>query len=81
MLERGVDLSGNQRNQMTPEMVNGADLVAAILDTDQKVDYLAEAQNVEFWNILDPVGHSQTFADGVFMEIERRVEELVSRIG
>ncbi|MCH8063030.1 MAG: low molecular weight phosphatase family protein [Chloroflexi bacterium] len=81
MLERGVDVSENQRTQLTPEMANAADLVVAILDSDQKVDYLAGAQNVEFWDMLDPAGHTQTFADGVFMEIEKRVEELVSRIG
>ena len=81
MLERGVDVSENQRTQLTLEMANAADLVVAILDSDQKVDYLAGAQNVEFWDMLDPAGHTQTFADGVFKEIEKRVEELVSRIG
>ena len=81
MLERGVDVSENQRTQLTPEMVSGADLVVAILETSQKVDYFATAHNVEFWDMVDPVGRTQTFADDVFMEIERRVEELVSRIG
>ena len=81
MLERGVDVSENQRDQMMPEMVNEADHVVAILDEDQKVDYLKQATNVEFWDLLDPASQNQTFADGVFMEIERRVEELVFRIG
>ena len=81
MIEKGVDVSENLRDQMTPEMVEAADLVVAILDLDQKVDYLTQAKNVEFWDLHDPVGQNQTFADGVFMEIERRVEELVARIG
>ena len=81
MLERGVDVSENLRDQMVPEMVSGADLVVAILDPDQKVDYLTQAQNVEFWDLQDPAGQNQMFADGVFMEIERRVDELVARIG
>ncbi len=81
MLERGVDISENQRTQLTPEMVESADLVVAILEQDQKVDYLADARNVEFWDMLDPGGQSEAVADGVFMEIEGRVEELVSRIG
>ena len=81
MLERGVDVSESRRTQLTPEMVNAADLVVVILDADQKVDYLAVAGNVEFWDMADPVGRTQTFADGVFMDIEKKVEELVSRIG
>jgi len=81
MLERGVDVSESRRTQLTPEMVSAADLVVAILETSQKVDYLATAQNIEYWDMVDPVGHTQTFADDVFMEIEKRVEELVSRIG
>ncbi len=81
MMEKGLDVSENLRDQMTPEMVEAADLVVAILDPDQKVEYLTQAKNVEFWDLQDPVGQTQTFADGVFMEIERRVEELVARIG
>ena len=81
MLERRVDISENKRTQLTPAMVESADLVVAILEQDQKVDYLAEARNVEFWNMLDPGGQSEKVAYGVFTEIEKRVEELVSRIG
>ena len=44
MLERGVDLSENQETQPTPEMVESADLVVAILEQDQNVDYLARVK-------------------------------------
>ncbi len=81
MLARGVDVSEKLRDQMTPEMVNGADLVVVILDEVQKLDYLTQANNVEFWDLHHPAGQNQNFADGVYTEIERRVEELVSRIG
>ncbi len=81
MIEKSVDVSENLRDQMTPEMVEAADLVVALLDPNQKVDYLTQAKNVEFWDLHDPVDQNQTFADGIFMEIERRVEELVARIG
>ena len=77
----GVDLSDRERQQLTPEMVNAADLVILIVEKDKWPDYLQEGGKVVFWDIPDAFRQDDDFADDVFRQVHARVEQLVKEIG
>ena len=55
MQEKGFDLSGNTRNQVTPEMVDSADRIILMLGRIPPEDFLAQSEKTEVWDITDPV--------------------------
>ena len=50
--ERGenLDLSSEQRTQLTPELVDAADKVVVMAERETWPDYLVEGGKVEFWD-------------------------------
>ena len=54
MQEKGFDLSGNTRNQVTPEMVDSADRIILMLGRITPEDFLAQSEKTEVWDITDP---------------------------
>ena len=54
MQEKGFDLSGNTRNQVTPEMVDSADRIILMLGRIPPEDFLAQSEKTEVWDITDP---------------------------
>ena len=54
MQEKGFDLSGNTRNQVTPEMVDSADRIILMLGRIPPEDFLAQSEKREVWDITDP---------------------------
>ena len=77
----GVDISDRERQQLTPEMVDAADLVVLIVEKDKWPDYLQEGGKVVFWDIPDAYGHDDNFAYDVHRQVQDRVEQLVKEIG
>ena len=77
----GVDISEKERKQLTPEMVDEAELVIVIAEKSGWPDYLNEGEKVVFWDIPDPYEHDDDFASNVFRQIQNRVEKLVEAIG
>ncbi|HAC17635.1 MAG TPA: hypothetical protein DCF78_03540 [Dehalococcoidia bacterium] len=55
MQEKGFDLSGNTRNQVTLEMVDSADRIILMLGRIPPEDFLAQSEKTEVWDITDPV--------------------------
>ena len=53
--EEGLDISSEQRNQLTPELVDAADKVIVMAQRDSWPDYLVEGGKVVFWEISDSV--------------------------
>ena len=54
MQEKGFDLSGNTRNQVTLEMVDSADRIILMLGRIPPEDFLAQSEKTEVWDITDP---------------------------
>jgi len=55
MNEEGLDISSEQRNQLTPELVGAAYKAIVMAQRDSWPDYLMEGGKVVFWEISDPV--------------------------
>ena len=79
--ECGVDIANKERQQLTPQMVDEADLVVVIAEKERWPDYLQEGGKVVFWDIPDGAGQDDTFIYEVFTQVRRRVEQLVAEIG
>jgi len=54
MQEKGFDLSGNTRNQVTLEMVDSADRIILMLGRIPPEEFLAQSEKTEVWDITDP---------------------------
>ena len=79
--ELGVDIADKERQQLTPQMVDEADLVVVIAEKEQWPDYLKEGGKIMFWDIPDAVGQDDAFVYDVFTQVRRRVEHLVEETG
>ena len=79
--EFGLDIAEKERQQLTPEMIDTCDLAIVIAEKERWPGYLKECGKVVFWDILDPAGTADDFADDIYKEVQRRVEQLVAEIG
>ena len=79
--EFGVDIADKERQQLTPAMVDAADVIVVIAEKEQWPAYLKEGGKVVFWDIPDAVGQDDAFVYEVFTQVRRRVEQLVEEIG
>jgi protein-tyrosine-phosphatase len=77
----GMDIADKERQQLTPAMVDAADLIVVIAAKEQWPAYLKEGGKVVFWDIPDAVGQDDAFVYEVFTQVRRRVEQLVEEIG
>jgi protein-tyrosine-phosphatase len=76
----GVDIAEKERQQLTPAMVDEADLVVVIAEKERWPAYLQEGGKVMFWDIPDGAGQDDAFVYDVFTQVRRRVEQLVEDI-
>ncbi len=79
--EFGVGISERERQQLTPALIDNADLVIVIAERQRWPGYLKEGGKVVFWDIPDAVGQTDDFAYDVYRQVQRRVERLVEEIG
>jgi protein-tyrosine-phosphatase len=79
--EFGVGISEKERQQLTPALIDSADLVIVIAEKERWPSYLKEGEKVVFWDIPDAVGQTDDFAYDVYRQVQRRVEGLVEEIG
>jgi len=77
----GMDIADKERQQLTPAMVDAADLIVVIAAKAHWPAYLQEGGKVVFWDIPDAVGQDDAFVYEVFTQVRRRVEQLVEEIG
>ena len=80
MATQGIDISEQERIQLTPELVAGVDRVIAILTPEEIPDYLKESGKLTVWDIRDPATNPDE-ADPLFNLVRDRVSELVKEIG
>ena len=79
--EFGVDIADKERQQLTPAMVDAADVIVVIAEKEHWPAYLKEGGKVVFWDIPDGVGQDDAFVYDVFTQVRRRVEQLVAETG
>jgi protein-tyrosine-phosphatase len=79
--EFGVDIGEKERQQLIPEMIDTADIAVVIAEKKRWPDYLKEGGKVMFWDIPDPFGQTDAFAEDVYKQVRQRVEQLVTEIG
>ena len=79
--ECGVDIADKERQQLTPQMVEEADVVVVVAEKERWPDYLQEGGKVVFWDIPDGAGQDEAFVYDVFTQVRCRVEQLVAEIG
>ena len=77
----GVDISGRERQQLSPKLVDEADLVIVIAEKKEWPEYLRQGGKVVFWDIPDPYGHDDNCAYDMHRQVQDRVEQLVKEIG
>jgi len=78
--EFGVDISERQRRQLTPQMMDEADLVIIINEKEMWPDYVKEGDKVVFWDIQDGAGQTDEATFDIFDQVRQRVEGLVKEI-
>lgn len=77
MQEEGMDVSMYARQQMTPQMVEDADKVVAIVEDEIVLpDYLSNSPKLVRWNVPDPKGKDLEFTRDVKDEIKSLIETL-----
>jgi protein-tyrosine-phosphatase len=79
--ELGREIGEKEKQQLIPEMITNADLVVVIAEKERWPSYLQECNKLLFWDIQDPVAMTEEFADEIYREVQRRVEQLVAEIG
>ena len=79
--EFGADISERERRQLTPKMIDEADLVVIINEKEMWPDYVKERDKVVFWDIKDGAGRTNEATFDIFAKVRERVEELVKEIG
>ena len=80
MSGRGIDISENQRKQLTPELMAEADRVVVMAEKESWPAFLVGSDKVTEWDLADPGYMTQEAGNAIFDEIARRVEELVQDI-
>ena len=81
MNEEGLDISSEQRNQPTPELVDAATKVIVMAQRDSWPDYLVEGGKVVFWEISDSVNVPKETAQSIMDQIKGLMEDLVRETG
>jgi len=79
--EEGLDLSSEQRTQLTPELFDAADKVIVMAERETWPDYLVEGGKVEFWEIADAFNISKDQMQAIKEQIKVKVEALVRETG
>ena len=79
--EENLDLSSEQRTQLTPELVDAADKVIVMAERETWPDYLVEGGKVEFWAIEYAFNIPMDAVRGIKDQIKVKVEKLVRETG
>ncbi len=77
MKEIDIDISGNYIKRLTPEMVEDADKIIAILKPETVPTFLRESEKVTYWGIPDPDEQTLEFYRKTREEVRKLVEKFI----
>ena len=75
MCEEGIDISENERIQLSEEMLGRFDDVIVLAEPYSFPEYFSKYPNLEFWTVDDPKDQELDFHRRVRDEIKKKVEE------
>ena len=81
MHEIGIDISENQRTQLTPEILEKADKAVVMAQPEFVPEYLSRSQKTIFWKVEDPYEKSLAFTRNVRDQIKNLVKDLLISLG
>lgn len=80
MKELGFDVSRHVRRQVTSEMVEKADVVVNMADSDSTPDFVKEHPELIVWDVEDPKGTDFDFHRKIRDEVKSKVEQFIEDI-
>ena len=80
MSEVGFDISSATRKFADERLVQEADLVVSFKPKDELPDYLAQHDNIRFWEVADPQHQPIEFHRDVRDDVKKRVTSLVEEL-
>ncbi len=80
MAELGLDVTEAVRDQLSPAMIESADLVISMAELETVPEYLATSPKVRFWTFPDPKNASLEDTRQLRDDIRVKVEELLVEI-
>ena len=81
MEKQGLDITGNVRRQVTPEMVDRADRVIVMTDKEEMPDFILSSDKAVYWGVDDTLKVPYDTVVEINRDIRRRVEQLVEEVG
>lgn len=75
--EKGVDVSEYVRTQLTPDMVNWADKIVVMAESETIPEYLSSSEKAEYWDVKDPKGTSMEEHVRTVGQIEGLVKKFI----
>lgn len=78
--EIGIESGDNQRDQLTPEMLEEADKVVVMAEDHTIPDFLRGNNKVIYWEVEDPKEMNQKEVNGVRDQIGGLVKDLILQL-
>lgn len=75
--DRGIEVSGNTRKQLSPDLVDWADKIVCMAEEETIPDYLRQSNKVMYWKIIDPKGTALEAHKLIMDQIEGLVTEFI----
>ncbi len=80
LAEVNIELKEATANQLTPEMIEIADMVISMSEIEHEPDYLKKSGKYEHWDVADPKKLSLEETNIIRDDIVKRVNSLMDRI-
>lgn len=76
----GIEMAENERDQLTPRMVDAADVIVVMAEKETWPDFLKTSTKVIYWEIEDPFGKTQEETNRTRDLILQHVQELIAQL-
>jgi protein-tyrosine-phosphatase len=75
--ERGIEVAENTRTQLSPDMVEWADKIVVMAESDTVPEYLAQSSKMIYWDVKDPKGTPIEEHRTIMNQIEEHVKKFI----
>jgi len=79
MKMRSIDISSNERTQISKDMVEDVDKVIVMAEPENIPDWLKNIKQYEYWKIEDIKGKNLEDSVSIINRIELKVKELINK--
>lgn len=78
--EIGLDASENTRTQLTPELVERADIIINMAEAETLPGYLIKSPKVQYWDVTDPFDQPLEFTRKMRDRISDSIKALLNTL-